>query len=749
MTRSRRSTGSLTVVLLCTLVLSMLVPGIATAAPSPFGNGAAWSVPVRHWAALAPQPNGGVVVNTAISSGGVPSGGDAVVGINATGTASWNVGYQDQDYIGPGPVVDASGNTYRVQNPGTGQARLIAASGSGEKWSKPLPDGVDYQLAVGANGQVYSTVGSTLYGYDASDGHELFAGVLLNGFAYGSSDKLLAYDRGLVAYSGSGRVWYIGYDGRLAGGPFTASPAPVDSVGRDVAASATGELFVVWYTQTLTPEGCLDANGDTMLTKFGPAGVAWTKTLPHVTRCNYGGPYVAATPNGGAVVVSHVSSGADVQYVDGSGQPGWHKAIAAPPDTFVRTVESVHVDGTGHVIVPITFGFDCNLWSDSCLGVQVSHLAADGSLQSPIILKGDSSANQQSWSQSGLRGLTLVPGKAVLSLLHKDGGIATGSGSYSVDAFNVPGLTGEYPQTVLWKGTGGGTTPPPVPPSPSNPAYVALGDSYSSGEGAPAKGGYLKGTNSPDNRCHRSNAAYGPLISSKISAKRFSFHACSGAIVKDFFTPYPTNHIDKYRRPINPGEGSAQLDWLGPDVKVVTLTIGGNNVHFGDVLEYCSLRGLLDKTCQDVWGSAVESALSSLATGTNQHTGHDNLPDLFYQIRQKAPNAKVFVVGYPRFFAPNRFTHCSTGIQQRFFDPRDMVWINSVIADLNRTLEKAARSAGFTYVDVYDAFARHELCTRDPWLNSAKLPKAESFHPNVSGQEAIAKRVLQAVRARD
>ncbi len=462
MTRSRRSTGSLTVVLLCTLVFSMLVPGVAAAAPSPFGNGAAWSVPVRHFAALSPQPNGGVIANTAISNGGVPSGGDALVGINATGTASWNVGYQDQDYIGPGPVVDASGNTYRVQNPGSGQARLIAASGSTEKWSKSVT-GLDL-LAVGANGQVYGMTGSTLHGYDASDGHELFAGVALSGFAYGSSDKLLAYDRGLVAYSGSGRVWYLGYDGRTAGGPFTASPAPADAVGRDVSASATGELFVVWYTQTLTPEGCLDANGDAKLTKFGPAGVAWTKTLPHITRCNHGGPYVAATPNGGAVVVSHVSSGADVQYVDGSGQAGWHQTITSPAGTYLRGVQAPHVDGTGQVLLAINFSFDCNLWSDACAGVQVSHFSAGGAAQSPIILKGDSSANQQSWFNYGWKpSMALVPGKAVLSLLHKNGGTESSEASYSVDAFNVPGLTGAYPQTVLWKSPVDNPPPPPPP----------------------------------------------------------------------------------------------------------------------------------------------------------------------------------------------------------------------------------------------------------------------------------------------
>ena len=279
--------------------------------------------------------------------------------------------------------------------------------------------------------------------------------------------------------------------------------------------------------------------------------------------------------------------------------------------------------------------------------------------------------------------------------------------SYSVDSFNVTELGAEYPQAKLWQAMPHSEVP--------TDTYVALGDSFSSGEGAPAKkspAGYYGGTDEDDNRCHRSRAAYPLAVFADPGAPlNLKFFACSGALIEDFFTPFPTNHFDDNGDPVNTGEPKSQLSHLGESTELVTLTVGGNNAYFADVMDYCAKRRLLDATCQSVFEGSVDSAINNLSIGTG--SAHDNLPDLYAAIRRKAPNAKVLVAGYPHFFPAKRFTHCGTAaIGGRFFAPSDMVWINNnEIDSLNSVIRQAAEEAGFTYVDMSDAFKGHEFAT--------------------------------------
>lgn len=451
-------------VLSCVLVGLGLTPSMAQAATNPFGDGSAWSVPVRYMSMLAAQPNGGVIADTAIASGGVPSGGDALVGIDASGNTSWAVPYQDQSLIDK-MVVDGNGTSYTVRTDAT-STRLVAASGSSERWSKDIGSGAEWRLAVGADGQLYVLGGNQIYGYASSDGHELFTPVALSNFSSGSNDRLFAYSGGLIAYSAFGKVLYLDYAGLVTGGPYAYTVTQPNVYEPMESASATGDLFVIWNTEGLTPDGCFDAAGETMMAKFTPSGAAWTTTLPHVTRCNHGGPYVGATPDGGAVVSSVADSGVDVQYVSGAGVAGWHQTFSAPSGSGITSLQSMKVDASGQVLAVATFNFGCNLWSDSCSGVEVTRFGADGAALSPLLLQGDPLVNQQSWSTWGANVLALTPGQAELALLHNQGGALYGSPTYSVDGFQVAGLLGEYPGVAIWKLAGGGGTAPPPAPNP-------------------------------------------------------------------------------------------------------------------------------------------------------------------------------------------------------------------------------------------------------------------------------------------
>ncbi|HYN30835.1 MAG TPA: SGNH/GDSL hydrolase family protein [Dermatophilaceae bacterium] len=144
------------------------------------------------------------------------------------------------------------------------------------------------------------------------------------------------------------------------------------------------------------------------------------------------------------------------------------------------------------------------------------------------------------------------------------------------------------------------------------PAYVALGDSYSSGTGTRS---YLADGTS----CQRSVYAYPSLIG---AAKGYAlnFRACSGATVADVT--------------------SLQLPAVDATTSYVSLTVGGNDAGFASVLTECALPS---------WTSNCNAAVDraqSVVSGTLPA----RLATLYSAIRTKAPNARVTVAGYPRIF---------------------------------------------------------------------------------------------------
>jgi lysophospholipase L1-like esterase len=219
--------------------------------------------------------------------------------------------------------------------------------------------------------------------------------------------------------------------------------------------------------------------------------------------------------------------------------------------------------------------------------------------------------------------------------------------------------------------------------------YVALGDSYSSGVGTRVY--YNDGTS-----CERSPDAYGPLISSA-RGYTLSFQACSGAKTTDV--------------------NSNQLGTLSSSTNLVTITIGGNDAGFSNVILNCAAYYF---TCD----SAISSANSFIQ---NQLPG---LLDTTYgDIRSHAPNAHVVVLGYPHLFTSDGKT-CNFNALTSTHEKE----LNNTGDLLDGVISARAAAHGFTYVDPRSAFLPHEVCSSSEWLNGQSNPLSESYHPNISGQ---------------
>jgi lysophospholipase L1-like esterase len=217
-------------------------------------------------------------------------------------------------------------------------------------------------------------------------------------------------------------------------------------------------------------------------------------------------------------------------------------------------------------------------------------------------------------------------------------------------------------------------------------SYVALGDSYASGGGAPP---YF------DQSCLRSDNSYPALLARAEHVNRFRLNACSEAATADVL--------------------SGQLTGLDRHTDLVTITIGGNDLNFMPGITTC-MQGT-DADCQAIVDEAETVSTTTLP---------GRLDAVYRAVRQHAPRARVTVAGYARFFETT--AECPAVPPASLAKRRA---INGAVDTLDRTISLAAHRAGFRFADVRPAFAGHGLCGADPWITG--LADETKFHPTATG----------------
>lgn len=240
---------------------------------------------------------------------------------------------------------------------------------------------------------------------------------------------------------------------------------------------------------------------------------------------------------------------------------------------------------------------------------------------------------------------------------------------------------------------GGSATAGPAA-APAGPgAYVALGDSYSSGVGA---GSYLRESGA----CLRSRHAYPLALGRPVT----SFRACGGARTADVLT--------------------GQLTAFPAGTRLVTITIGGNDAGFVDVLERC------------LFGSA--EACSRRVDAAERFVRRElpaRLRHVYTAIRERAPQATVVVAGYPRLFAGRPWCGPVGTI-----DEREQRRLNAGADLLSRTIAAVVRRhRGFRFADVREAFHGGGVCAASPRILGATRPAFASFHPTARGRATYAR----------
>ena len=258
--------------------------------------------------------------------------------------------------------------------------------------------------------------------------------------------------------------------------------------------------------------------------------------------------------------------------------------------------------------------------------------------------------------------------------------------------------------------------------------YVALGDSYSAGEGAGAYdysestlGALINHvTSGPiwggDPRCHRSTNSYAALLANDYFAGNVDLRACSGAVMANVASIDGSPYIAQYSDEKDP----PQINALSANTSFVTISIGGNDAGFANIFAYCLEY---HDDCVSHFAGTID--LNSIET---------KLVSLYEQIKEDAPNATIVVVGYPQILpdaeAGDNYScwdFLQTPIGNLGLDAASITWLRSLYDEGDKMIQAAAAEAGVNYANVEYAFNGHLSCSAEPAANGITWAFPEGY----------------------
>jgi lysophospholipase L1-like esterase len=253
---------------------------------------------------------------------------------------------------------------------------------------------------------------------------------------------------------------------------------------------------------------------------------------------------------------------------------------------------------------------------------------------------------------------------------------------------------------------------------PAGSKYVSMGSSFASGPGI---------TTTANARCRRSQDNYGHQLARRRNLVLVDV-SCGGAT---------TSHILGPRDELPP-----QIDALTPDTRLVTITIGGNDLGL--------MVGLIAASCE---GEAAAGTLSATCRGllTRLPNGfavpvpdeaawarvESAMDEIAREVRRRAPQARLLIVDRFRVLPPSGTcaeVPLSEAAAARY----------RAMADRLAQIDVAvAKRAGAEIVKVSDLSRDHSACAKDPWLTGFNIPPGSRpdltpYHPNLAGMTAIA-----------
>lgn len=320
-------------------------------------------------------------------------------------------------------------------------------------------------------------------------------------------------------------------------------------------------------------------------------------------------------------------------------------------------------------------------------------------------------------------------------------------------------------------------------------SWLSTGDSFAAGVGAGT--GYSTGTELSATRCVQSRRAFGPLAADLLRRQRGwsipdeAFSACIGFVATDFFNPLVLKGAH---------QNISQLAWTrrqanppGGRFDVVTLSYGGNDLGFSDVLAGCLLT-------RNSWEEIVDRGVGGCRESEDEMYQRINalVEGRPFDVRGRpagagfGPGAKritlarfyalmagelvtdrgvLVVAGYPRLMAPSSSWGAWRGRSCNLFAWHEADLLGRAVERLDERMRAAveeARAASgrdiryLSRLDLFDGGGdnHHGACTRGvEWMNGltqsglvfgngSPVTPTHSFHPNRLGYAATARTLI-------
>ena len=251
--------------------------------------------------------------------------------------------------------------------------------------------------------------------------------------------------------------------------------------------------------------------------------------------------------------------------------------------------------------------------------------------------------------------------------------------------------------------------------------YVAMGSSFASGPGV------TRPDETAPARCQRSADNYAHQVARKRKLRLVDV-SCGGATTAHILGPW--------------GELPPQIDALTPETRLVTVTIGGNDVNYMVGLYMASCRAtqqadrlpicrLLAANASQLRGRApaelTEQAWAKVEAGLEQIAG---------EVRRRAPKARLIFVDYFTVL-PERGQCAQAPVSEEAATAA-----RKTARRLAQTTAGVAARAGVEVLRVSELSRDHDVCANQPWVAgfvpSGGAEEFAAYHPNLAGMTAVA-----------
>lgn len=238
---------------------------------------------------------------------------------------------------------------------------------------------------------------------------------------------------------------------------------------------------------------------------------------------------------------------------------------------------------------------------------------------------------------------------------------------------------------------------------PEGARYVAMGSSFAAGPRV--------GPNTPDTpaRCGRGTLNYPNLVAQRLNLKLVDA-TCSGAKTEHILGAWD--------------EVPAQIDSVDADTRLVTVTIGGNDIGFVTNIfaGFCESAEKPDPRCpkwrapDDAEWQADELRMREIVRG----------------VRARAPKARIVFVDYITVL-PAR-----TGCASVPLSAERLAYSQGVAKRLAEMTARVAREEGAEVLKFSKLSKGHAPCAKAPWSNGMSAPADDGIpvHPNKAGHVA-------------